>query len=125
MFRHADRAFYAGRIPVAVGDCSRDALCNRAVFVIADDGWKSIVEKALAEMDLPRVPCTLFVIADRLGETPSAPYRIISKGERRALRFVDGRGAPRVACAARGHNFYQERDLGIDWFSDCSDHVDQ
>lgn len=75
--------------PIGAGDSTRIASRQRSVFVTADDGWKSFVENALPEMERRSIPCTIFMIADRLGESMGDPSdRIISEGELRGLRSV-------------------------------------
>jgi peptidoglycan/xylan/chitin deacetylase (PgdA/CDA1 family) len=72
--------------PVGAGDSNPTASCQRSVFVTADDGWKSFVENALPEMERRSIPCTIFVIADRLGESlGDSSDRIITHGELRDL----------------------------------------
>jgi peptidoglycan/xylan/chitin deacetylase (PgdA/CDA1 family) len=73
--------------PVGGGDSTPMASRQRSVFVTADDGWKSFVENALPEMEHRSIPCTIFMIADRLGESlGDSSDRIITEGELRDLR---------------------------------------
>ncbi len=73
--------------PVGAGDSTATASCQRSVFVTADDGWKSFVENALPEMERRSIPCTIFVIADRLGDRiGDSSDRIISESELHDLR---------------------------------------
>jgi peptidoglycan/xylan/chitin deacetylase (PgdA/CDA1 family) len=73
--------------PVGAGDSNPTTSCQRSVFVTADDGWKSFVDNALPEMERRSIPGTIFVIADRLGESlGDSSDRIISESELRDLR---------------------------------------
>jgi peptidoglycan/xylan/chitin deacetylase (PgdA/CDA1 family) len=73
--------------PIGAGDSAAMASRQRSVFVTADDGWKSFVENALPEMERRSIPCTIFMIADRLGESlGDSSDRIISESELRELR---------------------------------------
>jgi peptidoglycan/xylan/chitin deacetylase (PgdA/CDA1 family) len=72
--------------PVGAGDHYPTASSRRSVFVTADDGWKSFVDNALPEMEQRSIPCTIFMIADRLGDSlGDSSDRIISESELRDL----------------------------------------
>jgi peptidoglycan/xylan/chitin deacetylase (PgdA/CDA1 family) len=52
------------------------------VMVTADDGWKSFVENALPELRSRHIPVTIFVIADRTGDSlGEVADRIVSEEE--------------------------------------------
>jgi peptidoglycan/xylan/chitin deacetylase (PgdA/CDA1 family) len=55
--------------PVPSNSSLTRAIGTRRVFVTADDGWRSFVDNALPEMVKRGIPCTIFIIADRLGES--------------------------------------------------------
>ncbi len=59
---------------------------RRYVMVTADDGWMSFVENALPELRSRRIPVTIFLIADRTGDSMGeAADRIVSEEELRGL----------------------------------------
>jgi peptidoglycan/xylan/chitin deacetylase (PgdA/CDA1 family) len=73
--------------PIDAGGPFPIASCRRSVFVTADDGWMSFVENALPEMERRSIPCAIFMIADRLGESLGDPSdHILSERELRDLR---------------------------------------
>ncbi|HXN86009.1 MAG TPA: polysaccharide deacetylase family protein [Candidatus Binataceae bacterium] len=58
--------------------------------VTADDGWKSFAENAVPELVKRKIPATIFVISDRLGQTVDdiATDRIVSETELREIARV-------------------------------------
>ena len=59
---------------------------RRYVIVTADDGWISFVENALPELRSRNIPVTIFVIADRTGDSMGeAADHIVSEAELRGL----------------------------------------
>ena len=53
-----------------------------AIFVTADDAWKSFVDNAIPELIKRQIPCTIFAIADRLGDSlGEVDDRIVSESE--------------------------------------------
>jgi peptidoglycan/xylan/chitin deacetylase (PgdA/CDA1 family) len=76
--------------PLSSADQTINAGGHYAV-VTADDGWKSFAENAVPELVKRKIPVTIFVISDRLGQTVDqiATDRIVSEAELRDIaRFV-------------------------------------
>jgi peptidoglycan/xylan/chitin deacetylase (PgdA/CDA1 family) len=92
--RHAERARFARQLdhlrrwttPVSV-DFDRQVDGLRYSTVTADDGWKSFADNAVPEFVRNKIPLTIFVIANRLGDAIDdiADDRIINEDELKRL----------------------------------------
>lgn len=79
---------------------------KRYVMVTMDDGWNSFVENALPEMRNRHIPVTIFVIADRTGDSMGeATDRIISEEELRGLSPDIANGLVTIGSHTSTHAF--------------------
>ena len=74
-------------LPVGADKLLRLKPGMNAVFVTADDAWKSFADNAVPELVKRKIPCTIFAIAGRLGDSlGEVDDRIVSETELRQLR---------------------------------------
>lgn len=84
----------------------------RCVMITADDGWRSFIENALPELERRRIPVTIFVVSDCLGQSLGCSHdRLITEAELKRLRpeLVS------VGSHSLTHACLTEMDEGIVW----------
>ena len=76
----------------------------RYAMVTADDGWISFIENALPELRTRNIPVTIFVVADRTGDSMGeAADRIVSETELRRLAPDMARGLVTIGSHTSNH----------------------
>jgi peptidoglycan/xylan/chitin deacetylase (PgdA/CDA1 family) len=77
---------------------------TRYAMVTVDDGWMSFVENALPELRSRNIPVTMFVVADRMGNSMGEPVdHILSEEELRGLAPDIERGLVTIGSHTSTH----------------------